>query len=142
MKYKLHKSAHSVYSIYLHIYFVTTRRRNAISNEMAVRIREVMSNICIKNKSEITEFGAEKNHVHLIVDLHPDNNISHLIGSLKSASSRMVRKEFAEEYYHWYPKSKVFWGRQKFAVSCGGAPLEIVKQYVSAHPQGSLSSTP
>jgi REP element-mobilizing transposase RayT len=48
----------------------------------------------------------------------------------------MVRAEFAEEYFHWYPKSKVFWGRQKFAVSCGGAPLEIVQQYVSAHPQG------
>ncbi len=103
---------------------------------MAVRIREVMSNICIKNKSELSEFGASKNHVHLIVDLHPDNNISQLIGSLKSASSRMGRKEFAEEYYHWYPQSKVFWGRQKFAISCGGAPLEIVKQYVSAHPQG------
>ena len=134
MKYNLHKSAHSIHSIYLHIYFVTTRRRNAISDEMAVRIREVMSNICTKNKSEVVEFGAEKNHVHLIVDLHPDNNISQLIGSLKSASSRMVRKEFSEEYYHWYPNGRIFWGRQKFAVSCGGAPLEIVKQYVSAHP--------
>ena len=135
MKYKLHKSAHSVYSIYLHIYFVTKKRRKAISDEIAVRMREVISNICIKNKSELSEFGAEENHVHLIVDLHPDNNISQFIGSLKSATSRMVRSEFAQQYCYWYPEGKVFWGRQKFAVSCGGAPLEIVKNYVSAHPQ-------
>ncbi|WP_414352311.1 IS200/IS605 family transposase, partial [Synechococcus sp. H55.4] len=69
----------------------------------------------------------EPDHVHLLIDLQPDNNISNLVSSLKSASSRILRQQFAEQL------NKVYWGKAKLwhdskcIVSCGGAPLEIEK---------------
>jgi Transposase IS200 like len=42
--------------------------------------------------------------VHLLIDLHPNNNISDLVSSLKSASSRVLRQEFKSEI------DKFYWG--------------------------------
>ena len=129
MKRPLHKSSHSVYAIYLHIYFVTKYRYKVLTSVIVERIRQVIEGICQQHKSQILEFGAEPDHIHLLIDLHPDNNISQLIKSFKSATSKMVQSEFSEHYARYYRRTAL-WGRQKFIVSCGGAPLEIVKEYV------------
>jgi putative transposase len=130
MKYNLHKANHSVYAIHLHIYFVTKYRRKFLTAPMIARIKEVMDNITLHHKSNILESGAEPDHIHLLVDLHPDNNISQLVKSLKSATSKMIQKEFPTEFLHTY-QGTALWGRQKFIVSCGGAPLEIIQQYIA-----------
>jgi putative transposase len=131
MKYNLHKASHSVYAIHLHIYFVTKYRRQVLTAPMIARIKEVMNNIMQNHKSSILESGAEPDHIHLLVDLHPDNNISQLVKSLKSATSQMIQKEFPTEFALFY-RGTSLWGRQKFIVSCGGTPLEIVKQYIAS----------
>jgi len=50
------------------------------------------------------------------------------------ATSQMVQKEFPDEYARFYWGTSL-WGRQKFIVSCGGAPLEIVKQYIASQDE-------
>ncbi|WP_414399194.1 IS200/IS605 family transposase [Synechococcus sp. B60.2] len=41
-------------------------------------------------------FDGEPDHVHLLIDLQPDNNLSNLVSFLKSASSRILRQQFGE----------------------------------------------
>ncbi|MFH7025774.1 MAG: IS200/IS605 family transposase [Heteroscytonema crispum UTEX LB 1556] len=97
-------------------------------------LQEVFSRVCEKRKCELLEFNGEENHVHLLVDAHPDNNTSQLISSLKSASSRIVRKEF-EEYlkqFYWKKEDPSFWTDAYCVISAGGAPLEIVKEYIKS----------
>jgi putative transposase len=101
---------------------------------MVVRIKEVIAGICHKHKSSLIESGAEPDHIHLLIDLHPDNNISQLVKSLKSATSQMIQKEFPTEFAKFY-RGTSLWGRQKFIVSCGGAPLEIIQQYIASHDE-------
>lgn len=60
------------------------------------RLREIFANVCIKTKCRLIEFSGEPDHIHLLIDFHPDNNLSVLVGSLKSASSRIIQKEFSE----------------------------------------------
>jgi putative transposase len=97
----------------------------------------VCEKICKKNKCEVVESGAEADHIHLLIDLHPDNNISQLIKSLKSETSKMVQDQFCDRYKQFYRHGTALWGRQKFIVSCGGAPLKIVQEYIKnqASPQ-------
>jgi putative transposase len=129
MEYNLHKASHSVYAIHLHIYLVTKYRYKVLTTPIVERIVQVVKGICQKHKCEVLEYGAEPDHLHLLIDLHPDNNISQLIMSFKSSTSRIVQSEFAEHYSQFY-QDTALWGRQKFVVSCGGAPLGIVKTYV------------
>ncbi|MBW4445338.1 MAG: IS200/IS605 family transposase [Spirirestis rafaelensis WJT71-NPBG6] len=134
MKAQLRKGAHAVFAIQFHIIFVTKYRKNAINQEILSKLQEVFSRVCEKRKCILLEFNGEENHIHLLVDAHPDNNISQLISSLKSASSRIVRKEF-EIYlkqFYWKKEDPSFWTDAYCIISCGGAPLEIVKEYIKS----------
>jgi len=56
---------------------------------------------------------------------HPQTK---LVNSLKGVSSRFLRKEFPElEKYYW---KGGLWSPSYFIASCGGAPLDIVKEYI------------
>jgi putative transposase len=56
-------------------------------------------------------------------------SVSGLVNSLKGVSSRMIRKR------HYPSIRKKLWGGalwspSYFAGSCGGAPIEVIRQYV------------
>ena len=101
---KPNKGSHSVYSIHLHLVLVTKYRRQVITLPIMERMGEIFQNICKKKKSLMLQFDWEEDHVHLLIDLHPDNNIAQLVASLKSASSRIIRKEFKSEVDKTYSK--------------------------------------
>ena len=109
---------------------MTRYRRKFLTQPIAECVAGVVAGICTKNKSTLLEWGVEPDHIHFLVDMHPDNNISQLIKSFKSASTKAVITQFPGEFRKTYWKGRSLWGRQKGIVSCGGAPLEIVKAYV------------
>ncbi|MGC1308867.1 MAG: IS200/IS605 family transposase [Phormidesmis sp.] len=129
--------SHVVFSIRLHICFVTLYRRKVFTQPMLDRMPDILSRVLDPNNCILEQFNGEPDHVHLLVDLHPDTNISRLVGSMKSASSRILRKEFSEriDSFYWGPKAKL-WHGSKCVVSCGGAPLDIVKQYIENQAGG------
>lgn len=125
----LHSYRHCVYKINLHIVFVTKYRRKVINAEMLLRMKEIFTRLCQNQKSELLEFGGEPDHVHLLVDLSPDVAVSKLVNTLKTISSRLIRKEFADHVnkFYWKP---VFWTGAYCAMSASGAPLEVLKSYI------------
>jgi len=135
-KQQFRSGSHAVFSIHLHIVFVTKYRRKILIQKMLEAMKPVFERVLEANQSILTKFNGEPDHVHLLIDLHPDNNISDLVASLKSASSRVVRQEFKAEI------DKVYWGRAKLwhdskcIVSCGDAPIDIVKEYVQSQSGG------
>lgn len=132
MKTQLRKASHAVFSIHLHIVFIAKYRSYVITQEILAKLQEVFTRVCEKRKCFLVEFSGEDDHVHLLIDIHPDNNISQLIGSLKSASSRIIRKEFQDylKQFYWKEKDPSFWTDAYSVISVGGAPLEIIKEYI------------
>ena len=117
------------HKIFLHIVFTTKYRRGAITEEMLNRMKILFSETLLSLQGELLEFNGEDDHVHLMVGIHPNTSISNLIGKLKGRSSYFIRREF------WGHVKKKLWGNHFWSpsycvVSCGGAPLEIVKAYV------------
>ena len=129
MSTNLHSYRHCVYKINLHIVFVTKYRRKVINADILKSLEAIFSKLCQNQKSELIEFGGESDHVHLLIDISPDIAPSRLVNTLKTISSRMIRKEFAEHInkFYWKP---VFWTGAYCVISAGGAPLEILKTYI------------
>lgn len=93
------------------------------------------------NRSLLVDFNGESDHVHLLIELHPDNNIADLVASLKSSTSRVLRQEFKEGIDKFYWGKAKLWHDSKCIISCGGAPLEIIKQYIQEQSGGRLASS-
>jgi putative transposase len=124
-------SSHAVFSIKLHIVFVTKYRRKTLTPELLSYLKVAFEECLAAWRCKLLEFGGEEDHVHLLVDIHPALDISVLINNLKTASARRARARFAEhlDKFYWKP---LFWHRAYFVGSVGGATLETVRAYVEA----------
>ena len=80
-------------------------------------------------ESELLEFNGEEDHVHLLTSLNPKVNPSKLVNNLKTVTSRIIRRDFLEHVNKFY-KKPVFWSRTYCIITCGGAPLTVLKQYI------------
>jgi putative transposase len=97
---------------------------------MLDRLREVFSETLQKWEGELIEFTGEADHVHLLMSVNPKVQPSKLVNNLKTVSSRLIRKAFAEHLGKVYLGKPVFWSRSYCIISCGGAPLSVLTQYI------------
>jgi putative transposase len=96
---------------------------------MLNRLHEIFQETCAKWRSKLTDFNGETDHVHLVINYPPDVEVSKLVNNLKTVSSRLIRKDFAQELNRIYSKP-VFWTGAYFVASCGGVTVEQIKAYV------------
>ena len=66
---------------------------------------------------------------HTFFDLHYHVVLSTVIRRIKSQSARRLRAQFRRHFdrYFWQPG---LWSRSYCVVSCGGAPLTVIRQYI------------
>lgn len=129
MTIQLKKLRHCVYKIQFHLVVVTKYRRKCITHEMLVRLKEIFERTLSKWECLLIECNGEADHVHLLIEVNPKVQPSKLVNNLKTVSSRLIRKEFSEKLARVYTKP-VFWSRSYCLISCGGAPISVLKQYI------------
>ena len=119
----------SIYDIKYHLVFVTKYRKKCINQMMLKRLKDIFQDLCLKWEAELLEFNGEEDHVHLLISSSPKTQPTKLINNLKTVSARLIRKEFQDHLKHYFWKP-IFWSRSYCILSCGGAPLTIIKQYI------------
>ena len=120
----------SVSDIKTHLVLTTKYRRRVLSAQMIDRLHEVFESLLNKWECKIIEFNGESDHVHLLFQYHPEIQLSKLVNSLKSVSSRKLRQEFLPELEKTYHKKKVVWNSSYFLASCGGVTISTLKKYI------------
>ena len=92
-------------SIMKYAYLVLTRcqkevthlyRNKVIDDVISERLKEIFSYIAPVYKITIVEWNHDEDHVHVLFRAHPKTELTKFINSYKSASSRLVKKEFPE----------------------------------------------
>ncbi|MDJ0728399.1 MAG: IS200/IS605 family transposase [Crocosphaera sp.] len=119
----LHKGRHSVTALNAHLVFVTKYRKKLFTQESLSFLHETMKDTAKKMGFNIEEFNGEADHVHLLINYPPKYSISKLVNHLKGVSSRMYRSQYSMQGQH-------LWSPSYFASSVGGAPIEVLKQYI------------
>lgn len=125
---QIRSGRHCVFNMHVHLVFVTKYRKDVFTKPMLDAMKEMFKKVCLNFEAELTEFNGEDDHVHLLINYPPKVAVSNLVNSLKGVSSRHLRKDFPEIKNKLWGGS--LWSPSYFASSCGGAPLEIIKQYI------------
>lgn len=127
----LNKARGCVYRLSVHIIFVTKYRRKVITKEILNDLEKIFTRLCEGKKCQLTSFNAEEDHCHLLVELYPDVAPSKLVNTLKTVSSRLIRRDYQAHLKKFYYKP-VFWTGAYCIISTGGAPLETIKKYIES----------
>lgn len=125
---KLDSNNHSVFLLHYHLVLCIKYRRKVIDGKISDRLKEIFMDITPKYGVELVEWNHDIDHIHLLFKAKPNTEISKMINTYKSASSRRIKNEFPViRKYLW---KEYFWSKSYCLVTTGGAPIEVVKQYI------------
>ena len=121
---------HCVFDLNYHLVIVTKDRRRCITKPMLDRLRGITAQRCKDWNGCLTEFNGDADHVHALISMPPNIDLSRFVNNLKTTSSRLLRRDFRDHLDQVYRRKPVLWSRSYCIISCGGAPLSVLKQYV------------
>ena len=121
---------HSIYLMYYHLIMVVKYRRKVIDNDISKRGREIFEYIGKKYGITLEEWNHDVDHVHVMFRAEPSSEISKFINAYKSASSRLLKKEYPEIRGKLWKES--FWSQSYCLMTAGGAPIEVIRKYIES----------
>ena len=130
---KLDSNNHSVFILHYHLIMCVKYRRKVIDDNVSSRLQEIFEHIAPDYNITLEEWNHDVDHVHILFRGQPNTEISKFINAYKSASSRLVKKEFPQiRNYLW---KEMFWSQSFCLLTTGGVTVDIIKQYIQS--QGS-----
>ena len=121
---------HSVFAIHFHLILVVKYRRKVINDEISERLKEIFGYIGGNYNIALEEWNHDIDHVHVLFRSEPNSNISKFINAYKSASSRLIKKEYSSIRSRLYKET--FWSQSFCLISTGGANIDTIKRYIES----------
>lgn len=121
---------HSCYLLEYHLVVVTKYRHPVLTGKLKDRLLELSFNVIEDYwKCRILEISTDKDHIHILFESKPQVQLSKLVNNYKTVTSRILRKEFADELspYYWKP---YFWSDSYFIECVSDRTREAVRFYI------------
>jgi REP-associated tyrosine transposase len=119
---------HSVYLLTYHLIWCVKYRRSVFTREIGDRLKEILTNLITESGCILIAIETEVDHIHIVMRTKPTHQLSKLINSFKCVSARKLFQEYPTLKNRLWKGD--LWSPSYFAVSVGGAPLEVIKRYV------------
>lgn len=117
-----------VYDCKYHVVWCPKYRRPVLDTPgVSERFIEIAREVCDERDADLIEIETMPDHVHLLVGVDPQYGIHRLTKQIKGRSSRLLREEFPS----LKRRLPSLWTNSYFVATVGGAPMEVVKQYVA-----------
>lgn len=82
-----------VYSLQYHVVWCVKYRRNVLTGEIEESLKHIITKIASDNSVGILEMKTDKDHIHMLIDCSPQQQIPSIIKALKGVSARLLLKE-------------------------------------------------
>lgn len=127
------RERHSVTDLKVHLVCVTKYRKSVLEEVGLILIEKSFREVAAKMNFNILEFNGENNHVHALIEYPPKLSLSQIVNALKGVSSRRYGQAGLPK-----PHEEALWSPSYFAVSVGGAPIEVLKEYIKNQSRPTL----
>lgn len=121
MSMKKHQNA--TYELKYHIVLVTMNSKEIINKEIGEFLKENISRL-INAKGSVENMAYNTNHFFIMAEIQPQYSIAGVINSLKSATSRLVKRSFDVEM--------PFWDNNYFVTSIGEFSRHRAMNYIKS----------
>ena len=125
---KLDNNNHSVFAMYYHLILVVKYRRKVFDDSISNYARTIFEKIAPSYNIFLLEWNHDVDHVHIMFKAQPNSELSKFINAYKSASSRLIKKDFPQVRQKLW--KEYFWSQSFCLLTTGGAPLEVIKKYI------------
>jgi putative transposase len=103
-------------------------RRKVIDTSISERAKEIFIKIQPSYAVTLEEWNHESDHIHILFRAHPRTAISKFINCYKSASSRLLKKEFPSIRQRLW--KEYFWSQSFCLLTSGGVSVDVIRRYI------------
>ena len=125
---KLDNNNHSVFLLQYQLVMIVKYRRKVINDTISDRLRAIFEHIAPNYNITVEEWNHDSDHVHILFKGHPNTELSKFINAYKSASSRLIKKEFP--YIRKFLWKEMFWSQSFCLISTGGVTTDVIRRYI------------
>ncbi|MDY4828955.1 MAG: IS200/IS605 family transposase [Bacilli bacterium] len=125
---EIYSNNHSVFSLHYHLILVTKYRKQVIDDSISSKLKDIFCYVSKNYHIELEEWNHDIDHVNVLFRSHPNTNISKFINAYKSASSRLIKKEYHSIKDKLY--KEFFWSQSFCLLTTGEASIEVIKEYI------------
>ena len=112
----------------MHLVWVPKYRKQVLTGEVSVRVRDLIRRIAAEHELEIISGKVARDHVHVFLSYRPTQKVSQIMQWLKGTSSRVLLQEFVHLRRKFWGRH--LWARGYLAVSSGTITDEMIKEYI------------
>ena len=120
----LESNNHSVFKLHYHLIMVIKYRREVNDDLVSARLKEIFVYIAPKYNIRVEEWNHGKDHIHVLFTAQPNSELSKFINAYKSASSRLIKKEFPSIRNSLW--EEMFWSKSFCLLTTGGVTVDII----------------
>jgi len=125
------KGSHTVHDIKFHFVWITKYRYQVLRGDMAVRVRDIIREVCVAYDVIILKGVVSKDHIHLLVSVPPTMSPSKLMQLMKGKSSFKIQAEYPEIKKRYWGRH--IWARGYFCATSGTVTDDMIKDYIDKH---------
>ena len=126
---QLNSNRHAKYNLTYHLVVVTKFRKKCIDDKIFNDLNDHFKRLLEGKGCRLLEFGGEKDHIHIMFSTPPQVQLSKVVNSLKTSTSRLIRRDYNDYLNDFYSKN-FFWSRSYCIISMGVANIDVVKKYI------------
>ena len=130
---ELRKASHSVFSLKVHLVWITKYRYSVLNRCVGLQVREIIRQDCESLDIQIITGVVSKSHIHLFNSYPPRLSISEIVKQLKGRLSRKVQQEFPQLRRKYLGRHT--WGIGYGAFSSGNITDDMFKDYIAHHDE-------
>jgi len=120
--------AHTKHRHIFHVVWIPKYRKRILCGEIAKRIEALLRQCAEVNRWELHELNVQRDHVHVLIQITPNINLSNVVQLFKGGSSRVIRAEFPDLEEHLWGDS--FWADGYFSETIGKVNWETIREYI------------
>ena len=130
MAVNLESNNHSVFSMHYHLILVVKYRRRVIDDAISHRLRDMFEYIGAPYKITVESWNHDVDHVHVMFRAEPKSELSKFLNAYKSASSRLIKKEFPSIRQALW--KEMFWSKSFCLLTTGGVTTDVIRRYIES----------
>lgn len=117
----------SCYLLQYHLVLTTDQNYPVIKDNIETRLHEIIKFLIEKFGCTLIEIRTKEDHVHIFFEAMPQIDLSVLVNNIKTVTSRLLKKEFANELKQFNTR---FWSNTYFIGTISEATNTAVQQYI------------
>ena len=119
--------SHTSWKCQYHIVFAPKYRRKVIYGKLKKDIGAILRELCDRKHVNIIEANAMPDHIHMLVEIPPNQRISDFMGYLKGKSTMIIFERYSNLKYKY--GNRHFWCRGYY-VDTVGRNEKVIREYI------------